>query len=265
MNKFLIFLKIYTEYKIFFRSILFAKGRIIMKYSQYSRKRSGNSVYYIIIAVSLVLVGVAAWFAVSRITPKNKVERETSSFESRVESKVEEYSSDLDSYIESEPTYPPEDHHDQNTTQSERPTDQTASAEAQKIKAYTMPVNGEILKDFSAETLQYSATYNDMRIHAAVDIATSEGTLVGACSDGIVKEIENSAEYGKTVTIDHGDGLVIKYCGLKNITAKKDTSVRMGDTIGAVSTVPNECTDQSHIHLEAYKDGKPISILSLFS
>ena len=235
-----------------------------MKYSNYSRKRSGNSVYYIIIALSLVLVGVAAWFAVTRITTKNNVENDVSSIESKVESKVEEYSSDIDSYIESEPTLPPEDDSD-NTTSDNENTDQTTSAETPKIKAYTMPVNGEILKDFSTETLQYSATYNDMRIHAAVDIATSEGTLVSACSDGIVKEIENSAEYGKTVIIDHGDGLVIKYCGLKNITAQKDTSVRMGDTIGAVSTVPSECTDQSHLHLEAYQNDKPISILNLFN
>jgi murein DD-endopeptidase MepM/ murein hydrolase activator NlpD len=104
-----------------------------------------------------------------------------------------------------------------------------------------------------------------MRIHAAVDIAAAEGTLISAMTDGIVKEIETSAEYGKCITIDHGDGLMVKYCGLKNITAQKDTSVKMGDSIGAVGTVPCECSDQSHLHIEAFKDGKAVSVLSFFN
>ncbi len=236
-----------------------------MKYTQYSRKRSGSSAFYIIIALCLVIIGAAAWFAFSRIDNNNSIERGTSSIQSDIESKVDEYSSDFNSYIESEPSRPSQDLPKDEIEDHNTPMDQTASAETPKIKAYTMPVNGEILKDFSTDALQYSATYNDMRIHAAVDIAVIEGTLVSACCDGIVKDIEATAEYGKTVTIDHGDGLVIKYCGLKNITAKKDTSVRMGDAIGAVGTIPSECTDQTHLHIEAYENGKAISILKFFS
>ena len=234
-----------------------------MKYTQYSRKRNGSSAFYIVIALCLVLIGVAAWFAFTRID-NNNMQRDASSIESKVESKTDEYKDDFESYIESEPSKPQDNMPNNEIQQNNTPMDQTASAETEKVKAYTMPVNGEILKDFSSTALQYSATYNDMRIHAGVDIACSEGTIVSAAADGIVKEIENSAEYGKTVTIDHGDGLIIKYAGLKNITAEKDTAVKMGDNIGAVSTVPCECSDQSHLHIETFLKGKAISILQFF-
>ena len=45
---------------------------------------------------------------------------------------------------------------------------------------------------------------------------------------------------------------------------KNGDTVETGDTIGAVSTVPCECEDQSHIHIEAYKNETCISILGLF-
>lgn len=234
-----------------------------MKYTQYSRKRKGSSAFYIIIALCLVLVGVAAWFAFSRINaaePKLNL----SSMESQFESSMEEYTDDNSSYNNSSKNNVI-DFTESNPT-GEQVSDQeyTSKPEVKKEKTYTMPVNGEILKDFSLQALQYSATYGDMRIHAAVDIACSEGTLISAVSDGKIQSIETTADFGKIVTIDHGDGLVIKYCGLKNVTCEKDTAVRMGDSIGAVGTIPCECSDQSHLHIEAYESGKAVSILKFF-
>ncbi len=239
-----------------------------MKYTQYSRNKKGSSAFYIIIALCLIVVGAAAWFGFSSMNDNNKAEKNLSSMESQFESEMDQYQNDIDEYESDVQSYTEsEDDSSYDANESgkvEDAEDHTASAEAQKVKAYSMPVNGEILKDFNTKALQYSATYNDMRIHAAVDIACHEGTLVSAVADGKVQDIENSAEFGKTVTIDHGDGLVIKYCGLKNITAEKDTAVRMGDSIGAVGTIPCECSDQSHLHIEAYENGKSISILKFF-
>lgn len=234
-----------------------------MKYTQYSRNKKGSSAFYIIIALCLVLVGVAAWFAFTRMDTA-KPKGNLSSMESEFESNIDEYTDNNDSYTDSEP----QDVLDftESDTASEEITNEeyVSKKETVKEKAYSMPINGEILKDFSTSALQYSSTYGDMRIHAAVDIACSEGTLVGACTDGKIQDIEETSDFGKIVTIDHGDGLVIKYCGLKNITVEKDTAVRMGDSIGAVGTIPCECSDQSHLHLEAYQNGKSISILKFF-
>lgn len=232
-----------------------------MKYTQYSQNKKGNSAFYITIAMCLVLIGVAAWFALTGVEKKD-IDKISSDYSRPITSS--EYNSSNPSYIESRPdTSSIISSSDPASGKAEK-EEYTESKKPVKPKAYALPVNGEILKDFSLKALQYSATYNDMRMHAAVDIACNEGTLVSATADGKIQDIENTADYGKIVTIDHGDGLVIKYCGLKNITVEKDTAVKLGDSIGAVGTIPCECSDQSHLHIEAYENGKSVSILKFF-
>ncbi len=230
-----------------------------MKYTQYSQKKKGNSAFYITIALCLFLIGVAAWFAFSKVDNTDIKQAESQNSKPPIASS--EYNNTDPSYTENmEPETPanPTDEEVENEVYTSK------TETVKKSKSYCMPVNGEILKDFNLDTLQYSATFGDMRIHAGIDIACSEGTLVSAVTDGKIQDIIETADFGKTVTIDHGDGLVIKYCGLKNITAEKDTPVKMGDTIGAVSTVPSECSDQQHLHIEAFDNGKSISILKFF-
>ncbi len=228
-----------------------------MKYSQYSSNKKGNSAFYIIIAFCLVIIGVAAWFAFSRMN----AEPQTQSVpESSRENDSKEYSSDNSSYNNSSDMMP-------ETPSEMMPSDivnETVESEPYTPpKSYALPVNGEILKDFSADTLQYSATFGDMRIHNAVDIACADGTVVTACTDGKVQSIEDSASLGKVVTIDHGDGLIIKYAALKDIAVKNGQNIKMGDRLGVVTTVPSECEDQSHLHIEAFENGKSISVLDL--
>ncbi len=233
-----------------------------MKYTQYSRNKKGNSAFYITIALCLMLVGVAAWFAFSRMNNAT-VKPQSSSQQNKSESNIKEYQSEAESYTDSEPQTPSitTDPVDEEVTDEKYPTD---TKPTKKEKIYTLPINGEILKDFSLKALQYSATYNDMRIHAAVDIACTEGTFVSSCTDGKIQAVEETADYGKCVTIDHGDGLIIKYCGLKNVSVKKDNPIKMGERIGAVGTVPCESSDQCHLHVEAYQNGKAVSILKFF-
>ena len=131
-------------------------------------------------------------------------------------------------------------------------------------KSYVMPINGEILKDFSNDTLQFSQTFGDMRLHTAVDIASKEGTFISAITDGKVQSVEESSTLGKVITIDHGDGLIVKYAAVKDVKIKKGDTVKTGDLIGSVATVPSESSDQPHLHIEATLNNKPISIMQFF-
>ncbi len=240
-----------------------------MKYSQYSRERKGSSAFYIILAVCLLVIGIVAWVAFSNMNDNNADMNSDINNNSQNNS---EYNNNTPSYNESENGIGEEiedkvDEGINDVIPSEPTADEVESepyTPPQVVKSYTMPVNGDILKDFNATALQYSATYGDMRIHNAVDITCKEGTLVSACTDGTVQSVEQSPTLGGVITIDHGDGLVIKYASLKDISVKNGDTVKTGDTIGAVSTVPCECEDQSHIHLEAYKNATSISILGLF-
>jgi murein DD-endopeptidase MepM/ murein hydrolase activator NlpD len=76
-------------------------------------------------------------------------------------------------------------------------------------------------------------------------------------------QYDESALLGKTVTIDHGNGIIIKYCGLENILVSTGKKVNMGDSIAVVGNVPSECADNSHIHLEATKNGEVVSPLDV--
>ena len=40
---------------------------------------------------------------------------------------------------------------------------------------FAIPLNGNIGKIFSDSELQYSATYNDMRLHLGVDVQAEKG------------------------------------------------------------------------------------------
>ncbi len=236
-----------------------------MKYTQYSQRKKGNTAFYIVIGLCLVLIGVAAWVAFSRISNSDQTNPSSqNSIKNNTQSNISEYDSKVESYNDNVPSTPSE------IVESDSANDNTssnASAQTQettKVRAFAMPVGGEILKDFSIDTLQFSSTYNDMRIHNGVDITCTEDTLVGACTDGKVESVEQTSNFGGTVTIDHGDGLMIKYCGLQKITVEKGNKISMGDSIGSVGIVPSECADQSHLHIEAYQNGESISLLKFF-
>lgn len=227
-----------------------------MNYTPYSSNKKGNYVFYIIIIVSLIVVAVVAWIGLSNMGEK-AVEPNTSKNEN---TNSQQYESNDESYNES--VIPKPDDIVSEIMPS-TPTDEEVRDEPYQ-KSYTMPINGEILKDFSTDVLQYSQTFGDMRLHTAVDIACKEGTFISAITDGKVQSVEDSANLGKVIIIDHGDGLIVKYACVKDPKVKAGDTVKGGNLIGAVGTVPMESSDQSHLHIEAEKNGKPISIMEFF-
>ena len=127
-----------------------------------------------------------------------------------------------------------------------------------------MPVVGEIIKNHSDTELQYSATYGDMRLHTGIDIACKNGTFVSSCAAGTVTDIIEDSVLGNCVVIDHGNSITVKYASLEDIKVKKGDKVNIGDIIGSVGTIPSECSDETHLHIEVTKDGKPADPLKTF-
>ena len=199
-----------------------------------------------------------AWFAVSRmVAPKNN---ESSPMPSPSESM---------SYPDSTSSYNNDTSMPEVTSSivanpvtdvpysSEKET--SSVTEEQPKQAPIMPIDGKIIKDFSEAALQYSSTYADMRLHSGIDIEAAAGSAVKSAADGTVTATEESATLGKTVTIDHGNGIIMKYCGLDNVAVSQGKKVKMGDPIAVVGDIPSECADKSHLHLEATKNGKSVS------
>lgn len=222
-----------------------------------SQKRNKNTTFYITTVCCLIAVGAAAWFALSGNGAKIQKQPESSNI-----TPDQSYSEPPSSYNDNDPQNTPDTEQTQQEVE-DVPYEEDEEVTPPPIQALIMPINGEVIKDFSDTALQFSATYADLRLHLGTDIAAKAKTAVKASGDGVVKSVEQSASLGNFVTIEHRDGIVFKYCGLETIDVVSGQNVKMGEPIGTIGTVPCECMDDEHLHLEAYKDGKSVSPMDI--
>lgn len=134
-----------------------------------------------------------------------------------------------------------------------------------KTEGYILPAGEEIIKDFSNSVAVKSKTMNDWRVHNGVDFKAQEGDAVRAMQSGAVLAIYNNSLWGTVVEIDHGAGIVVKYCGLSEdcfVTASD--VVEQGQVIGKIGLIPVEAADGAHLHIEVLKDGTAIDPFELF-
>lgn len=126
--------------------------------------------------------------------------------------------------------------------------------------AYTWPVKGQVLSDYSLDVLGYDETMGDWRVHSALDIAAGAGTQVRAIARGTVKDIFFDDLMGTTVVVDHGGGLKSWYCNLaEDVTVQAGDTVDIGSELGTVgSSAIAEVGVDSHVHLETTLDGRPV-------
>lgn len=237
-----------------------------MKYTESpeSPKNAVNIGLYVIIGVCLLVIGGASWFALSN----------TGSAEStpKTQSSQKEYSTPSTSYNESvenppvisEPTddpvsSEPYSSNSETNEESDSSLEETESVSDTKydVTVFSMPIHGEKIKGHSSDELQYSKTYGDMRLHTGIDLKATNGTAVSACADGVIESIELNTTMGNVVTIDHKNGITIKYASLENFEIEVGDSVEAGDIIGTVATIPAECMDEEHLHIELYINDKP--------
>lgn len=135
-----------------------------------------------------------------------------------------------------------------------------------KATSYSWPVRGTLSRDFSLEVFAYDTTMGDWRTHSGLDIEATLGSEVRAISAGQVKSITEDALMGKTVTIEHEDGLQSVYANLDaQTTVKVGDKLATGVVIGAIGdTALAESSAPAHLHFELYKDGKPVDPVSYF-
>jgi len=85
--------------------------------------------------------------------------------------------------------------------------------------------------------------------HKGVDIHGKRGQVVLAVRNGVVVYSGSSLRgYGKTIIVDHGDGLRSLYAHNSELLVTKGTRVRRGDQVARIGRTGNASTE--HCHLE---------------
>ncbi len=123
---------------------------------------------------------------------------------------------------------------------------------------YSWPVNGELERGHSMESLAYDVTMRDWRTHDGIDITAELGTTVLAARSGTVVNVMDDDFYGTTVIIDHGDGVKTVYSNLADVpTVRVGDWVEGGTVIGSIGdTALCESGQGAHLHFEVEANGK---------
>jgi len=137
----------------------------------------------------------------------------------------------------------------------------TTAAEAEENLPFkgefALPMGTHILKDYSNGEMVESKTTGDWRVHNGIDFGGTKGNDVNAAADGKIISVTADPFMGTVVEIDHGNSMVIRYCGLaENSALPEGSRIEKGDRIGALGAVPIESGDGDHLHLEVLVDGK---------
>ena len=134
------------------------------------------------------------------------------------------------------------------------------SKPVQEIKKleFCTPMNGEILKIYSSDSVIYSKTLDLWKTHDGIDIRGDTGQNVVSIEKGKIEKIYEDAFLGYTVVIDHGQGYKSSYSNLsENIPVVKGQIVSKGEIIGQISNSSiGEIKDDTHLHFMLIKDGQ---------
>ena len=100
-----------------------------------------------------------------------------------------------------------------------------------ELAPFLQPVTGRFSSPFGLRRF-----FNDQarKPHSGLDIAAPEGTPVYAPTNGRVINIGDYFFNGKTVFLDHGQGLITMYCHLSSINVKKNDVINRGDKFASV-------------------------------
>ncbi|MDD4801878.1 MAG: M23 family metallopeptidase [Syntrophomonas sp.] len=118
------------------------------------------------------------------------------------------------------------------------------------------PVNGEISSEYG---LRESPWNGKETFHEGIDIKESVGADIVAAADGEVIYADWMAVYGKTVVIEHGNGLQSKYAHASALLVKKGEKVEKGDIIARVGNTG--LSTGPHLHFSIMKQDQLVDPL----
>ena len=126
----------------------------------------------------------------------------------------------------------------------------SSPASSSAAPASTQPVSGKVLNAYSGDELVYSSTLGDWRTHNGVDYACAQDAQVCAPAAGKVTAVDTDSRWGSVVCIEDSAGHLWRVCGTADPTVQTGDEVSVGQILGRAGSIPNECAEETHIHLE---------------
>ncbi|MDX1389393.1 MAG: LysM peptidoglycan-binding domain-containing M23 family metallopeptidase [Acidobacteriota bacterium] len=123
-----------------------------------------------------------------------------------------------------------------------------------------LPVGASFVWPLGGEILSYYGDPRRNRRHKGVDIRGKRGQAVVAAGAGrVVYSGDTMRGYGKTVILDHGDGVQSLYAHNHRLLVRVGQFVEQGEQIATVGRTGNATTE--HCHFEIRKDRVPVNPL----
>jgi murein DD-endopeptidase MepM/ murein hydrolase activator NlpD len=95
--------------------------------------------------------------------------------------------------------------------------------------------------------------------HKGLDFAGTEGSKVSAVGAGLVTYAGDRSGFGEMVEINHGNGLVTRYCHNEKILVKQGDMVRKGQDVALMGSTGR--STGPHLHFEVLKNGTQVDPL----
>lgn len=119
-----------------------------------------------------------------------------------------------------------------------------AAEQTAAYKEFRDAIPSNVILDRPVDGGRYSSPFGLRRFfngqernpHAGLDIAVPQGTPVKSSADGVVTITGDYFFNGKTVFVDHGQGLISMYCHLSEIDVVKGQRVSRGDVVAKVGS-----------------------------
>lgn len=154
---------------------------------------------------------------------------------------------------------------DQAAAVNAEPAQQAVEFHYSEEEGLTRPVNGEILLPYSMDGSIYFATLDQYKYNPATIFAAEEGADVVACAEGRITSVFETAELGKGVTVELGDGYVVTYGQLADIQVEENAVVQAGEKLGTVAAPSRYYSlEGTNLYFCLKKDGAPVNAETLF-
>lgn len=123
----------------------------------------------------------------------------------------------------------------------------------QEDLSFAAPVNGKVIRLFNNKGGKGDK-------NSGIDILAEGSTYFYSCEDGRVAAVEEDETYGKSLWLDHGNGVFSFYGGVDELLVEEGQRVKRGSKLGKLAYVAD---DRYILHFEVWIDNEPVDPLEV--